>query len=123
MASLNNKQFSRPRTYYKDLTTTAATAIYTVPTHHTAHIECIHLANVGSGNTNVHIHVVSAAQSLTMDLFHLVTIASHGYLTIDNLPLYLGPGDVVQVTADAANRITATISMDELYDPNNTHGA
>jgi hypothetical protein len=122
MASLNNKQFSKPRTYYTDLPTTAPTVLYTVPAQHTASVQCIHLVNVGAGNSKVDVHVISAELGLTMHLFHLVTIASKGYLTIDNLPLYLGPGDVVQVTADAADHITATISMDEIYDPNSTHG-
>jgi len=120
--NVNMSKASTARTYHSPLTTTASTAIYTVPVSHTAKVECIHLTNVGAGNATFHLHVVSAALGLTMHLFHLVTIASKGYLTIDKLPLNLGSGDVIQVTADTANHIAVTISLDESYDPNSTHG-
>ena len=119
---MNTSKAFTSRTYHTALTTTASTAVYTVPVNHTANVQCIHLTNVGSGNATFHVHVVSVALGLTMHLFHLVTIASKGYLTIDSLPLNLGAGDVVQVTADTADHIAVTISADEIYDPNSTHG-
>ena len=110
-----------PRTYHSYLTTTANTVVYTTPARHSAAVQCIHLANIGAGNATFHLQVVSVALGLTMDLFHLVTIASKGYLTIDTLPLNLGAGDVIQVTADSANHITVTVSLDESYDSNSTN--
>jgi quercetin dioxygenase-like cupin family protein len=118
---LNPKQFSRPTTYHKKLSTTAMTVMYTVPANFSSHLQCMHVCNEGTSNVHFTMELVDAAPSQTISLYHSVIIAGKAYLTVDNLHLYLSPGDVIQVQAETANKLSVSLSFDEQYDPNTTH--
>jgi len=118
---LNPKQFSRPVTYYKKLATTAMTVMYTVPASYSSYLQCLHVCNEATGNVNFTMELVDASPSQTVSIYKNVIIAGKRYLTVDNLHLYLSPGDVIQVKAETADKLSISLSFDEQYDPNTTH--
>lgn len=120
---LNNTQLSRPLSHYAKPANTALTTIYTVPDRHTAQLTCLHIANTHTGNTSFSMEIASVRLGVTMYIYDEVVIPSKSILTVDTLHLYLGPGDVIKVTSSVANNLAVTISLDEQYDPNKTHGA
>lgn len=118
---LNPKQFSRPTTYHKKLSTTAMTVMYTVPANFSSHLQCMHVCNESTSNVHFTMELVDASPSQTISLYHNVIIAGKAYLTVDNVHIYLSPGDVIQVQAETADKLSVSLSFDEQYDPNTTH--
>ncbi len=120
---LSNKYHSRPLTYYAEPTTTALTTIYTVPTKHTAQLMCLQVTKLStSGNANFTMDIESVRLNDTMHIYHDIVVSHGTALTVDTLHLYLGPGDVIKVSSSVANALAVTLSLDEHYDPNATHG-
>ena len=119
--TLNPKQFSRPTTYHKKLATTAMTVMYTVPASYNSYLHCVHICNEGTSNVNFTMELVDASPIQTLSIYKNVIIAGKAYLTVDNLHLYLSPGDVIQVKAETADKLSVSLSFDEQYDPNTTH--
>jgi len=93
-----------------DLTTTAATDIYTVPSESRAIVQNIHMANVGSGNVVVHAHIYdsSATKQFT---FAKHTIAASDSQSVSDGSIVLEENDVLRVQADSADDIEGTASI------------
>ena len=93
-----------------DLTTTAATDVYTVPAESRAIVQNIHMANVGSGNVLVHAHIFDNSESKQFT-FAKHTINASNSQSMSDGPIILEENDVLRVQADSANDIEGTVSI------------
>ncbi len=96
-----------------DLTTTAATDIYTVPSNSRAIVQNIHMANVGSGNVVVHAHIYDNSAT-TQYTFAKHTIAASDSQGIADGSIVLEENDILRVQADSANDIEGTCAILEI---------
>jgi len=96
-----------------DLTTTAATDIYTVPSNSRAIIQNIHMANVGAGNVVVHAHIYDNSAT-TQYTFAKHTIAASDSQGIADGSIVLEENDILRVQADSANDIEGTCAILEI---------
>ena len=96
-----------------DLTTTAATDVYTVPSNSRAIIQNIHMANVGAGNVVVHAHIYDNSAT-TQYTFAKHTIAASDSQGIADGSIVLEENDILRVQADSANDIEGTCAILEI---------
>tara|TARA_E500000318_G_scaffold8522_1_gene7792 strand:- start:72 stop:401 length:330 start_codon:yes stop_codon:yes gene_type:complete len=96
-----------------DLTTTAATDIYTVPSNSRAIVQNIHMANVGSGNVVVHAHIYDNSAT-TQYTFAKHTIAANNSQSVSDGSVVLEENDILRVQADSANDIEGTCAILEI---------
>ena len=96
-----------------DLTTTAATDIYTVPSNSRAIIQNIHMANIGAGNVVVHAHIYDNSAT-TQYTFAKHTIAASNSQSVSDGSVVLEENDILRVQADSANDIEGTCAILEI---------
>ena len=96
-----------------DLTTTAATDIYTVPSNSRAIVQNIHMANIGAGNVVVHAHIYDNSAT-TQYTFAKHTIAASNSQGIADGSVVLEENDILRVQADSANDIEGTCAILEI---------
>ena len=96
-----------------DLTTTAATDIYTVPSNSRAIVQNIHMANIGAGNVIVHAHIYDNSAT-TQYTFAKHTIAASDSRSISDGSVVLEENDILRVQADSANDIEGTCAILEI---------
>jgi hypothetical protein len=96
-----------------DLTTTAATDIYTVPSNSRAIVQNIHMANVGAGNVVVHAHIYDNSAT-TQYTFAKHTIAANNSQSVSDGSVVLEENDILRVQADSANDIEGTCAILEI---------
>jgi len=96
-----------------DLTTTAATDIYTVPSNSRAIVQNIHMANIGAGNVVVHAHIYDNSAT-TQYTFAKHTIAANDSRGIADGSIVLEENDILRVQADSANDIEGTCAILEI---------
>jgi len=96
-----------------DLTTTAATDIYTVPSNSRAIVQNIHMANIGAGNVVVHAHIYDNSAT-TQYTFAKHTIAASDSQGIADGSIVLEENDILRVQADSANDIEGTCAILEI---------
>jgi hypothetical protein len=96
-----------------DLTTTAATDIYTVPSNSRAIIQNIHMANIGAGNVVVHAHIYDNSAT-TQYTFAKHTIAANNSQSVSDGSVVLEENDILRVQADSANDIEGTCAILEI---------
>ena len=96
-----------------DLTTTAATDIYTVPSNSRAIVQNIHMANVGAGNVVVHAHIYDNSAT-TQYTFAKHTIAANNSQSVSDGSIVLEENDILRVQADSANDIEGTCAILEI---------
>ena len=96
-----------------DLTTTAATDVYTVPSNSRAIVQNIHMANIGSGNVVVHAHIYDSSIT-TQFTFAKHTIASNESKSVSDGTIILEENDILRVQAASANDIEGTVSILEI---------
>ncbi len=96
-----------------DLTTTAATDVYTVPSNSRAIIQNIHMANIGAGNVVVHAHIYDNSAT-TQYTFAKHTIAASNSQSVSDGSVVLEENDILRVQADSANDIEGTCAILEI---------
>jgi len=96
-----------------DLTTTAATDVYTVPSNSRAIIQNIHMANIGAGNVVVHAHIYDNSAT-TQYTFAKHTIAANNSQSVSDGSVVLEENDILRVQADSANDIEGTCAILEI---------
>ena len=96
-----------------DLTTTAATDIYTVPSNSRAIIQNIHMANIGAGNVVVHAYIYDNSAT-TQYTFAKHTIAASDSQGIADGSIVLEENDILRVQSDSANDIEGTCAILEI---------
>ena len=96
-----------------DLTTTAATDIYTVPSNSRAIVQNIHMANVGAGNVVVHAHIYDNSAT-TQYTFAKHTIAASNSQSVSDGSVVLEENDILRVQSDSANDVEGTCAILEI---------
>ena len=97
----------------KDLTSTSATTLYTVPTATTAVIKSI-LVSEDSGNADTITVTITDTASAIFSLFKTKSISANGTTELLTGPLVVEESEVVKVTAATANRLHVVLSALEI---------
>ena len=97
----------------KDLTSTSATTLYTVPTATTAVIKSI-LVSEDSGNADTITITLTDTDAAVFSLFSVKAISASGTSELLSQPLVVAESEIVKVTAATANRLHVVLSALEI---------
>ena len=97
----------------KDLTSTSATTLYTVPTASTAVIKSI-LVSEDSGNADTITITLTDTDDAVFSLFKTKAISANATTELLSQPLVAQESEVVKVTAATANRLHVVLSALEI---------
>ena len=97
----------------KDLTSTDATTLYTVPTATTAVIKSI-LVSDDSGSGSTLTVTLTDTDDAVFSLFNVKSISASGTSELLSAPLVAQESEIVKVTAAAANRLHVVLSALEI---------
>ena len=97
----------------KDLTSTDATTLYTVPTATTAVVKSI-LVSEDSGNADTITITLTDTDSAVFSLFSVKAISASGTSELLSQPLVVAESEIVKVTAATANRLHVVLSALEI---------
>ena len=97
----------------KDLTSTSATTLYTVPTASTAVIKSI-LVSEDSGNADTITLTLTDADAAVFSLFKTKAISANATTELLTAPLVVQESEIVKVTAATANRLHVVLSALEI---------
>ena len=93
-----------------DLTTTAVTDIYTVPSNSRAIIQNLHVANVGAGNTEIKAFIYDNSETRSYQFAEHTVNAGNSKSVADGV-IILEENDKLQVQAASANIFEGTASI------------
>ena len=93
----------------KDLTTTSATTIYTIPSATTSIIKSI-LVSEDSGNADTITITITDTSDAVFSLFKTKAISANATTELLTAPLVLQQKKVLKVTAATANRLHVVLS-------------
>ena len=96
-----------------DLTSTAATTLYTVPSAATAVIRSI-LVSEDSGNADTITVTVTDTDDAVFSLFSVKAISASGTSELLSAPLVAKESEIIKVTAATANRLHVVLSALEI---------
>ncbi len=97
----------------KDLTSTSATTLYTVPTATTAVVKSI-LVSEDSGNADTITVTITDTDDAVFSLFKTKAISANATSELLSQPLVVQESEIVKVTAAAANRLHVVLSALEI---------
>ena len=97
----------------KDLTSTSATTLYTVPTATTAVIKSI-IVSEDSGNADTITVTITDTDDAVFSLFKTKAISANATTELLSQPLVVAESEIVKVTAAAANRLHVVLSALEI---------
>ncbi len=97
----------------KDLTSTSATTLYTVPTATTAVVKSI-LVSEDSGNADTITMTITDTDDAVFSLFKTKSISASGTSELLSQPLVVAESEIIKVTAAAANRLHVVLSALEI---------
>ena len=97
----------------KDLTSTSATTLYTVPSATTAVIKSI-LVSEDSGNADTITVTITDTSDAVFSLFKTKAISANATTELLSAPLVLQESEVLKVTAATANRLHVVLSALEI---------
>ena len=97
----------------KDLTSTSATTLYTVPTATTAVVKSI-LVSEDSGNADTITVTLTDTDAAVFSLFKTKSISANATTELLSAPLVVAESEVVKVTAATANRLHVVLSALEI---------
>ena len=97
----------------KDLTSTSATTLYTVPTATTAVVKSI-LVSEDSGNADTITVTITDTDEAVFSLFNVKAISANATSELRSQPLGVQESEIVKVTAAAANRLHVVLSALEI---------
>ena len=97
----------------KDLTSTSATTLYTVPTATTAVIKSI-LVSEDSGNADTITITLTDTDAAVYSLSNVKAISASGTSELLSAPLVAQESEIVKVTAATANRLHVVLSALEI---------
>ena len=100
------------------LSSTSLTTVYTCPANFSASIKEIWVANIdGSNAADITLKWTDASASATFDLVSTSSVAADSYLRIDSANIVLEEADILKVQAGAANDLTVSAFVEEIYTP------
>ncbi len=97
----------------KDLTSTSATTLYTVPTATTAVIKSI-LVSEDSGNADTITVTITDTDEAVFSLFNVKAISANATSELLSQPLVVQESEIVKVSAATANRLHVVLSALEI---------
>ena len=97
----------------KDLTSTSATTLYTVPSATTAVIKSI-LVSEDSGNADTITITLTDTDDAVFSLFKTKAISANATSELLSAPLVAQESEIVKVTAATANRLHVVLSALEI---------
>ena len=97
----------------KDLTSTSATTLYTVPTATTAVIKSI-IVSEDSGNADTITVTITDTDDAVFSLFKTKAISANATSELLSAPLVVQESEIVNVTAATANRLHVVLSALEI---------
>ena len=97
----------------KDLTSTSATTLYTVPTATTAVVKSI-IVSEDSGNADTITVTITDTDDAVFSLFKTKSISANATTELLSAPLVVAESEVVKVTAATANRLHVVLSALEI---------
>lgn len=109
--------------YFTDsvsLTTTNDTDVYVVPANFSSHIEHFFISNNHSSSDSYTLKFYHADDNTTHTILSSHSLdgkSMESVFTVDK-PFFLHAGDKLIVAATNANRLVATVSAEEHFDPN-----
>ena len=97
----------------KDLTSTSATTLYTVPSAATAVVKSI-IVSEDSGNADTITVTITDTNDAVFSLFKTKAISANATTELLSAPLVVGESEIVKVTAATANRLHVVLSALEI---------
>ena len=97
----------------KDLTSTSATTLYTVPSATTAVVKSI-LVSEDSGNADTITITITDTDDAVFSLINVKAISASGTSELLSQPLVVAESEVIKVTAATANRLHVVLSALEI---------
>ena len=97
----------------KDLTSTSATTLYTVPTATTAVIKSI-IVSEDSGNADTITVTITDTDDAVFSLFKTKSISANATSELLSQPLIAKESEIIKVTAATANRLHVVLSALEI---------
>ena len=97
----------------KDLTSTSATTLYTVPTATTAVVKSI-IVSEDSGNADTITITLTDTDDAVFSLFNVKAISASGTSELLSGPLVVEESEIIKVTAATANRLHVVLSALEI---------
>ena len=97
----------------KDLTSTSATTLYTVPTATTAVIKSI-LVSEDSGNADTITVTITDTDEAVFSLFKTKAISANATSELLSAPIVVQENEIIKVTAATANRLHVVLSALEI---------
>ena len=97
----------------KDLTSTSATTLYTVPSATTAVVKSI-IVSEDSGNADTITVTITDTDNAVFSLFKTKAISANATTELLSAPLVVAESEVVKVTAATANRLHVVLSALEI---------
>ena len=97
----------------KDLTSTSATTLYTVPSATTAVVKSI-IVSEDSGNADTITVTITDTDDAVFSLFKTKSISANGTSELLSAQLVVAESEVVKVTAATANRLHVVLSALEI---------
>ena len=97
----------------KDLTSTSATTLYTIPTATTAVIKSI-LVSEDSGNADTITITLTDTDAAVFSLFKTKAVSANATSELLSAPLVAQESEIVKVTAATANRLHVVLSALEI---------
>ena len=104
-----------------DLTSTADTDIYVVPSSFSAVIKHFFVSNNGSNNEDYTLKFFHADNSVThtlLDTHNITNGKSIETIFDDGKPFFMHQGDKLIVAAGTANKLVVTVCAEEYFDSN-----
>jgi hypothetical protein len=97
----------------KDLTSTSATTLYTVPSATTAVVKSI-IVSEDSGNADTITVTITDIDDAVFSLFKTKAISANATTELLSAPLVVAESEVIKVTAATANRLHVVLSALEI---------
>ena len=97
----------------KDLTSTSATTLYTVPSFTTAVVKSI-VVSEDSGNADTITVTITDTDDAVFSLFNVKAISASGTSELLSQPLVVAESEIIKVTAATANRLHVVLSAFEI---------
>ena len=101
-----------------ELTDTNLTDIYTCPSSHRAIVKELWLTNVdGTNAVDVTVKWTDTSANATFAIISTKSVAADSYLRIEGANIVLEATDILKVQAGAANDLTMSAFIEEIYTP------
>ena len=94
-----------------NLSTTSATTVYTVPSEKTAFVNSLRLVETSGNNTNFTVTITDSSANVFSVYTGLYVVVAGAEAEGFSRNMILNEGDILKLTAAAANRITVHLSI------------